>query len=227
MTRRPAIVQPPATGAGIDSLRLAMPVQWIYMLKDGSLGTLNNDLTFTAPGQVRATVANPIVARLAFWADDETCKININTASEPTFQGRPTYFHERDHRWSDYGAALGEYQRFPGHPATVALSSVFYPNSLLDTSRDLDVYPIGTPPRTSGAGAYNAALSVKSRIYQLAPRIHTGGSNVGTRLFAPDDFNAGGSEGLAAQVDLRDALKERLYASVDELLLASGTQRLD
>lgn len=222
VTRRPAIVQPPATGAGVDSLRLAMPVQWIYMLKDGSLGTLNSDLTFTAPGGVKATTSNPIVARLAFWADDETCKININTASEPTFQGRPTYFHERDHRWADYGAALGEYQRFPGHPATVALSSVFYPNSLLDTSRDLEVYPLGSPPRTSGSGAYSASLSVKSRIYQLAPRIHTGGSNVGTRLFAPDDFNAGGTEGLAAQVDLRDALKERLYASVDELLFGVG-----
>ncbi len=222
VTRRPGIVQPPATGAGIDSLRLAMPVQWIYMLKDGSLGTLNNDLTFVGPGGIQASNINPIVARLAFWADDETCKININTASEPTFQGKPTYFHERDHRWADYGAALREYQRFPGHPATVALSSVFYPNSTLDNNRDLEVYPVGSPPRTSGSGAFNSALSVKNRIYNLAPRIHTGGSNVGTSLFAPDAFNQGGSQGLASAVDLTNALNERLYASVDELFFGVG-----
>lgn len=221
VTRKPAIVRPPATGSGVDSLRLAMPVQWLYMLRDGTLGTLNTDMQFV--GAEPASAANPIVARLAFWTDDETCKININTASEPTFQGKPLYYHERDHRWADYAAARSEYQRFPGHPATVALSSVFYPNSLLDINRDLETYPVGTTAKTAGGSAFNTAISVKNRIYQLAPRIHTGGSNVGTRLFAADDFNSGGSQGLTTDVDISAALNERLYASVDELFFGVGS----
>lgn len=218
-TGRPSIIQPPATGSGIDSLRLAMPVQWLYMLKDGTLGTLNERMEFQ--GSEQASARNPIVARLAFWTDDETCKININTASEPTFQGRPIYFHERDHRWADYSAARSEYQRFPGHPATVALSSVLYPNPLLDFNRDLEVYPVGTTFRTAGSAAYTAALSVKNRIYDLIPRINTGGSNAGTRLFAADTYDRGGSQGLTTDVDLTQALNERLYASVDELFFSA------
>jgi uncharacterized protein (TIGR02600 family) len=217
-TGRPSIIQPPATGAGIDSLRLAMPVQWLYMLKDGTLGTLNDALEFQ--GAEQATARNPIVARLAFWTDDETCKININTASEPTFQGRPIYYHERDHRWADYSAARNEYQRFPGHPATVALSSVLYPNPTLDFNRDLEVYPVGTTFRTAGSAAYEAALSVKNRIYNLIPRINTGGSNAGTSLFAADTYDQGRG-GLAAAVEMQNALTERLYASVDELFFSA------
>ncbi len=217
-TGRPSIIQPPATGSGIDSLRLAMPVQWLYMLKDGTLGTLNERMEFQ--GSEQASARNPIVARLAFWTDDETCKININTASEPTFQGRPTYYHERDHRWADYSAARNEYQRFPGHPATVALSSVLYPNPMLDFNRDLEVYPVGTTFRTAGSAAYTAALSVKNRIYNLIPRINTGGSNAGTSLFHGDTYDQGRG-GLADAVDLKNALTERLYASVDELFFSA------
>ncbi|MBV6500211.1 MAG: hypothetical protein CJBNEKGG_02681 [Prosthecobacter sp.] len=223
-TGQQTIVQPPASGGGIDSLRLAMPVQWLYMLKDGTLGTLNDSLKFV--GTQDASARNPIVARLAFWTDDETCKININTASEPTFQGRPIYYHERDHRWADYSAARNEYQRFPGHPATVALSSVLYPNPMLDLNRVLEVYPIGYTPRTAGSAAFEAALSVKNRIYNLIPRIHSGGSNAGTSLFAADTYDQGRG-GLANAVEMRNALTERLYASVDELLFSAlgGTTR--
>ncbi len=202
-------------GANLDTLRVAMPVQWLYMLKDGTLGALNENLKFQSSGGNQPSVQNPIVARVAFWADDESCKININTASEPTFLGRPTYFHERDHRWADYPAARGEYQRFPGHPATVALSSVLSPNSTLDPTRDLETYG-----KTPGGAALTRALSIKNKIYDLAPRLNSGGSNAGTKLFAADDFNSGGSAGLTTNVVLTDALKERLYASVDELFFS-------
>ncbi len=46
-----------------------MPVAWLYELQDGTLGPAAN-----------ATKANPIVGRIAFWTDDESCKINLNTA---------------------------------------------------------------------------------------------------------------------------------------------------
>jgi len=203
--------------ADIDALRLAMPVKWMYMLKDGSLGTLAQDLTFQGPAGIVPSVQNPIVARLAFWTDDETCKININTASEPTYQGRPTYYHERDHRWADYPAARGEYQRFSGHPATVALSSVLYPNPFQQSDRDMDTFN-----KTAGGAALKKVMSVKNRIYDLVPRLHVGGSEGGTKLFAADTYNAGGAGGLTTNVNLTTALTERLYASMDELIF-SGT----
>ncbi|MCX6856355.1 MAG: hypothetical protein NTV80_15790 [Verrucomicrobia bacterium] len=137
-TKTNAVVKP-TSSSNPDSLRLAMPVKWLYMLKDGTLGTLTESLQFVSSGTLPSEI-NPIVGRIAFWTDDESCKVNINTASEPTFVGQPTYFHERDHRWADYPPALGEYQRFPGHPATVALSSVLYPNSTLDINRSLTSY---------------------------------------------------------------------------------------
>jgi hypothetical protein len=43
-------VTKPNGAASPDTLRLAMPVQWLYMLKDGTLGTLDSKMTF----QVRA-----------------------------------------------------------------------------------------------------------------------------------------------------------------------------
>ncbi len=210
------IVQPPAD---LDRLRLAMPVRWLYMLKDGTLGTLgtrtDDSLNFVGPGQIPATSENPIIARIAFWADDETCKINVNTAAEPTYQGKPTYFHERDHRWADYPAARGEYQRFSGHPATVAMSSVLYPNAAQQADRDMETYG-----KTPGSAALERILSVKNRIYDVIPRLARGGSEGGTKLFAADTYNSGGSKGLTTDVVLTDALRERLYASMDELIFS-------
>jgi uncharacterized protein (TIGR02600 family) len=210
----PAIVKPMTASTPIDSLRLAMPVKWLYMLKDGTTGTLSDSLLFTSSGPSVPSETNPIIGRIAFWADDESCKVNINTASEPTFMGQPTYYHERDHRWADYPPALGEYQRFPGHPATVALSSVFYPNTFGDPARSMDFY--GT---NAGSAAQTRVLNIKDKIYQLAPRIHFGGSNAGTSLFRADDYNRG-QNGTINSVDLSVASTERLYASVDELFFA-------
>ena len=56
-------------GSGPTSV--TMPVAWLYQLQDGTLGPASN-----------GTAANPIVARVAFWTDDDTCKININTAGD-------------------------------------------------------------------------------------------------------------------------------------------------
>ncbi len=67
------------------ALKARMPVRWLYVLRDGTL---------TAPSKVSAdglevswkegerapTASNPIVGRMAFWTDDETSKVNVNTA---------------------------------------------------------------------------------------------------------------------------------------------------
>ncbi|TDU71151.1 uncharacterized protein (TIGR02600 family) [Prosthecobacter fusiformis] len=225
------IVKPAADtlANNINTLRLAMPVQWLYVLKDGTVGYLNDGLNFMVldnqegglPGGPSVSPdedygvpseVNPIVGRVAFWTDDETCKVNINTASEPTYVGQPIYYHERDHQWGDYPPATREYQRYPGHPATVALSSILYPNPLQSANRSLDTYGRAGPVANKAR-----ALAVKERIYDLIPRIHTGGSIAGTRTFEADDFDSNDTE-VGSMVAIEDAMNERLYSSVDELL---------
>lgn len=238
----PPIVKPSTAtlGNAADQLRLAMPVQWLYVLKDGAVGYLEDEtLRFLVMNGEQGSIngsapsattgdqygvpsdTNPIIGRIAFWTDDETCKVNINTASEPTFAGQPIYYHERDHRWADYPPARSEYQRFPGHPATVALSSVLYPNPLQSPDRSLDTYGL---TGVVNQGDLSRALAVKERIYNLMPKINTGGSLAGTRTFEQDDYRtSSGDSNNASAVAIRDALKERLYASVDELLFSQSS----
>jgi uncharacterized protein (TIGR02600 family) len=73
-----------------------MPVRWIYVLKDGTLtvpapltqpasGTSGLVAIWSTAGTRKSktgvpTRSNPIVGRIAFWTDDDSCKVNINTA---------------------------------------------------------------------------------------------------------------------------------------------------
>lgn len=141
---------------GGDTQRLPMPVEWLYLLRDGTLGTLDDQNKFAVP--VAPTADNPIVGRIAFWTDDESSKVNINTASEPTPWAVPTFYHEDDAAYARYQPVNGELQRYPGHPATTALSPILFPGKTL------------TPPD-------------KDVIYRLTPKIGTGGSVSGTKSF--------------------------------------------
>ncbi len=63
---------PPGSAQGrIAVTNAPMRVRWMYLLKDGTLST-NSPPAYNA--------ANPAVGRFAFWIDDETAKINANTA---------------------------------------------------------------------------------------------------------------------------------------------------
>ena len=68
-----------------------MPVKWIYVLRDGQMTapTSGDASKVSFSGSVVPTQSNPIVGRIAFWADDETCKLNINTASEGIYWDAP------------------------------------------------------------------------------------------------------------------------------------------
>ncbi len=189
-----------------DRLRLPMPVEWMYILQDGTTGTLDDDNKFVSsvPG-TELLPTNPIVGRVAFWTDDESCKINVNTAAEPTYMGTPFYFHDRDRKWAHYPASSGEYQRYPGHPATVALSAVLAPNLRLD------------PYNPSIDGLSQASIvAIKEHIYDMAPKIPVGGSKAGTLPFVTDEINSDPLEAMLA--DANAARGERLFASVDEML---------
>ncbi len=193
--------------------RLPMPVEWVYVLKDGTLGALDEDNTFIpSPDGSNASVQNPIVGRIAFWADDETSKININTASEPTYWGVPSSIHDRDLDWAFYQPTAFEYQRYPGHPASVALSSVFFPN------QDLDLYS-----KSPASNAYKGILKVKRTLYSMAPKIGSGGSESATIPYwkYSDAFTGyKDNEYYDKLQDMTEAMKKRLYSSPDELLFA-------
>ncbi|MGV3659951.1 MAG: Verru_Chthon cassette protein A [Prosthecobacter sp.] len=195
------------TGNEDAQQRLPMPVEWLYMLKDGTLGSLNDEGKFTAAGDKVATRDNPIIARVAFWTDDESTKININTAGEGTFWSTPRLYHDRDGEWARFQPMGYEYQRYPGHPATVCMSTVLFPNQRLN-------------PLVTEGSAFTKALNFKEAIYDLMPKILPGGSKAGSVLvpvgrenYTPTDFK-----------NVQEALAERLFPSTDEFLLRAGAQ---
>lgn len=213
-----------ATSATDIAARLPMPVQWLYVLKNGGVGTLNAAGIFQpadATGSVPST-ANPIIGRVAFWTDDESCKININTAGEPSYWSPPLFMHSRDQSWAWYQPTSFEYQRYPGHPASIALSSVLYPN------REMDLYDL-----RFDLSRYSKVFAWKEMIYGVMPKLNSGGSRGGTVPFwnhvSFDTTGDGLVENQVGQAtDLTAAIKERLYASVDELLFTqqiSGKKR--
>lgn len=115
-----------------------MPVAWIYEMRDGTLG----------PASL-GTAANPIVGRLAFWTDDETCKVNINTAGCGTVWETPRAHSTDDVAWSTRQPVAGDYACYPGHPATTTLETVFGPDNGGLTAAQL----LGLTPRyPPGAG---------------------------------------------------------------------------
>lgn len=205
------VVLPADVGNEPNKLRLPMPVEWIYVLRDGTTGALDASNRFiSADGATIPSASNPIVGRVAFWTDDESCKVNINTASEPTFFAPPYFFHQRDSKWANFPPASGEYQRYPGHPATVALSTVLAPGV------DLDVY--------SPNAKVSNIVTTKDALYRLIPKIAMGGSTSGTKPFMKDDFStSNGESDVGSLIDLTASRKERLFASVDEMLFADGT----
>ena len=186
-----------------------MPVSWLYVLRDGTLVAPTG--TGTAATISGASATNPITGRIAFWTDDETCKININTAAgaewnftnnntgvAPLTTGGnttttlfanywdvPMFAAFQDNNLTFSQPWRGEFQRFPGHPSTVSLSAVF-PNL---TTNDI----MAIAPRISYTDGSGNAV----------------GSQWGTALTS----TAGGtipSDG------------GRLYANVDELLYATN-----
>jgi hypothetical protein len=180
-----------------------MPVQWLYVLQNGTLTAptsgpdASGSYTF---GGVGPSVGNPIVGRIAFWTDDETCKVNVNTAGADGIMGitanghtdpsaiangtfwSPPYFASPDDTGtgSIYGPfgpgfctaepEMGEYQRYPGHPATVALSNI------LNTLR-----PSGGAPYINTTNFYPSFQS-NSLVPGITPRYLYGGTEENTQI---------------------------------------------
>ena len=139
---------------------IPMPVKWIYVLRDGTMttpsGVDGTGQKATWSGAASSanvpTAQNPIVGRVAYWTDDDTCKVNINTASEGSYWDMPRTYSVYDYdTLSTYQPFQHEYQRYPGHPATTSLSAV-----LGSLTQKEDVYKI--VPRTTGQGSTDGTV---------------------------------------------------------------------
>jgi hypothetical protein len=163
----PTVVNLPAANAvqgfSIDSTApttttqaAPMPVTWLYVLNDGTLVAPSVTGTGTTATLTGASTANPVVGRIAFWTDDETCK--VNTASEGTYWDVPHFNNTVDKNLGIYQPVENEFQTYPGHPAGVSLSAVF-PGLL---------------------GASTAPATENNSFYSITPRVQSGGSQNGT-----------------------------------------------
>lgn len=204
----------PGSAISASNNPAAMPVQWLYILKDGTLtapdkpnsgAALSTQATWknTTDQTKVPSAANPIVGRIAFWTDDETCKLNVNTASEGDYYSFPHVNSQTDilskTKTTGYAVAppaTGEYNRYPGHPATTCLSVAL--GTYLDSGGS--VVPSAYSSTASDAG-YLAGLQ---RYMTLLPRYEIGGSKAGT--VQATSYNA-------VSLDTN-----RLFASVDELM---------
>ena len=133
------IIDPAALDFGVEGFQVEgapgtterqpvpMPTRWIYVLEDGSFAvpdeTTSGETRTTFSGGSAPSLENPIVGRIAFWTDDESSKVNINTASEGVVWDMPrANSHYDAYNFADKQPVQNEFQRFPGHPATTSLS---------------------------------------------------------------------------------------------------------
>ena len=179
----------PQQAADPGDQRLPMPVRWIYLLRDGTRGTLADDGRFQAldPGAPAAGPDNPISGRIAFWVDDESTKINVNTASEGIAWDTPRAATPEDVDFARHIPVKNEVQRFGGHPASTSLSTVFFPRRRFDPDDPQDRERL-------------------LAIYRINPRVNAGD----TGRLAPSP--SARRQPIAFKSD-------RLYAGIDELLL--------
>ena len=165
-----------------------MPVRWLYVTQNGSLVAATGTGNTTTISGANATT-NPIVGRIAFWTDDETSKININTAAGDlqdlgtldagAFWDIPRMSSTFDKTLAKNQPVKNEFQRYPGHPATVSLTSVM-------------------------------GNLTRAQIADIAPRIVFGGSEGGNKTTVT-------TNGSTASVGNLTIDSNRLYSSVDEL----------
>lgn len=211
-------------GDATEIAQIPMPVRWLYVLKDGSLATATRtddktvSLKLAGGGVVPDT--NPPVARIAFWTDDDTSRLNINTASEGNYWTLPVA-PATDDTLSIAQINAREFQRYPGHPATTSLSPAL--DFLTSSTTDLRNFIFALTPRISGRGSQfgtrriGASLPVQldnDRLY----------ASVDDLLFLPN-FDAGTGERYRTSTANMKALKEKEldFAYSNSSMTSTGT----
>jgi len=163
---------PTASGSGANPV--PMPVKWLYVLENGKIAppTSSTSNEATVAG---ASATNQIVGRIAFWTDDESCKVNVNTASEGSYMDMPRFNSSYDMGpLAKYQAVQNEFQRYPGHPAMTSLSTIF-PSLTAET-----IYKV--TPRVAGGGSMGGTVASTTPITITPNRLY---ATVDELLFSP------------------------------------------
>ncbi|WP_009965434.1 Verru_Chthon cassette protein A [Verrucomicrobium spinosum] len=185
---------------------LPMPVRWLYVLQDGRIvvptGGEGGKAVFNA---AEVTASNPIVSRIAFWTDDESCKVNINTAGEGTGWNLPRTSSWSDRNFAYFPPAQNEFQRYPGHPAMTSLGVVL---QAFDESYEYQYPQVIASGMVANKESYTAWLG---KLYALTPRLQLG---------APGEGSRGGTEEPKSATGI-PFKRERLFSTVDEFFYGS------
>ena len=136
-----------------DSRRCPMPVRWLYITGNGAIGSLDD------PVFLSKLATDPAAGRIAFWTDDETSKVNINTASEGNFWDVPVCGGPDELALASNIPVNGEWNRVPGHPATTSLSAVF-PSFLASAESMKNIFQV--TPATKWGGSENGSKPMGS-----------------------------------------------------------------
>ncbi|MCB1097024.1 MAG: hypothetical protein KDN22_15735 [Verrucomicrobiae bacterium] len=171
---------------------IPMPVRWLYIGESGELAIPAADGTLTrADGSLRPVTA---IGRIAFWTDDESAKINMNTSSEGVYWDTPHVDTIEERQYAGFQPWWGEYQRYAGHPAMVSTSSFFHP------------WKRYYLPGTAGA-LEPLPLENAEELWRIAPGVNAGGSRGGTIAATPgtpqlvSEFHGTGLWGKYASLD--------------------------
>lgn len=203
----------PATSA---RHQMPMPVGWLYVL---STGKILAPLPGSSPTVARfnmgdfqpqgAEPAPKIIGRIAFWTDDESCKINLNTATEPAPWHPPMTVSERDRWAADASPVRGETHRLAGHPAYTALSPVFRSFGGLG-SPVTSLQPQPQPPSENGAGVslFKDSLTNIHSLLPHSPQRETGSIH--------------GTESVISNTTPPMPRAPAAWSNVDEFLFDSG-----
>ena len=169
-----------------------MPVRSLYVLKQGQIiapdsSSTDTVVTFnnsTAPNN--PTTANPIIGRIAFWTDDDTCRVNINTAANGSFWDVPRFTSPDDASYSTNQPVSKEYQRYPGHVATTTLTNAL-PELAGSPEAVIGLTPRYYPGGSQGGAAHTSGTSVALGSPSKINRLYT---SVNELLFDPPTTNA-------------------------------------
>jgi len=227
------VTNAPVATTGQVTNSVPMPVQWLYMLSDGTI----HPGVAAGVDQVQvsgATANNPIVGRVAFWTDDECAKVNINTAAGGEFWTAPWFHTRNEQNPANSGTGVkgfgfskpvrNEFQRYPGHPYTTDLRAVFP-----ELARE-DIYEIS--PRVVSGGSSDGLAATGSNSTALiqndTARLYT---TIG-ELFYSTNVSAGNRElFFTNQISNWPQLVERREAFITATsrapeLTLSGTPRV-
>ncbi|MDB6075891.1 MAG: Verru Chthon cassette protein, partial [Verrucomicrobiaceae bacterium] len=195
-----------------ESPRLAMPVTWLYVLQDGSVippdrGVIPGEVQFggSGTGGVTPSAENPIVGRIAYWTDDESSKLNVNTATEPAPWEPPHTHTTADENYAASIPARNEFYRNSGHPAYTSLSPVLRRFGQTGTAF---TEPEREPADSSGFEAWWKHIS---SWHQWLPRTFDTSTNT-------DQGTEGGTKPAGGEVTIK---QDRLFATVDEMIFAA------